>query len=500
MPFDDEDPTPTSVSALAAAGEEGEAPSLEDALGDETQDFRLFASLFDKKQASGKTLRRGEKDFEAHGTRAQAGALEASREAMHEVLSYTRSHKPRDCNRGWYFPEKWADAPDTLTGEGGGQVEVEGEKGAGLFARERVVVVEEEIKGPLSQSVGRVVTGLEGYKGTPGWLKTWLLPEEALYLVERGSLDLWWPARGIEDVFPMKKDGQDEVGDETQKFEDYELGVPLSLQAAYALLIGNDGERGKVSLEKYQVYANLRRTGYKIMRATQMPLPPPLPAKPPQSLWQWLISLLPTSISSQTNPPPFGPLVKPGLYRSYTPIFTQLALIPHHEPTPQPKANTPVPQEPFNIHFHVWKSSTAFPKTKPPPPDFRIAVADARASSVPTLEQLTALLEIRAPWDPPDFPTQTQNLNQGKNQGRNNQGQMYKRLKHAWRNAVVAVVDRGLISYVRFGEMAFARERLYEGFGGGAVGAGGGKGKRGGRSGRGGRGGRGGARRRGRGG
>ncbi|KAI1214449.1 tRNA-splicing endonuclease subunit sen54 N-term-domain-containing protein [Annulohypoxylon truncatum] len=489
MPFDDEDPTPSSASALAtmAGEEEGEAPSLEDALADETQDFRLFASLFDKKGASGKTLRRGEKDFEAHGTRAQAGALEASRDAMRDVLSYTRSHKPKDWNRGWYFPDKWAGAPD---GAEEGEVEVEGVKGAGLFARERVVVVEEEIKGPLSQSVGRVVTGIEGYKGTPGWLKTWLLPEEALYLVERGSLDLWWPARGIEDVFPAKKDGQSEAGEETKEFEDYELGVPLSLQAAYALLIGYDGERGKVSLEKYQVYANLRRTGYKIMRATHMPLPPPLPAKPSQNLWQWLISLLPTTyISSQTNPPPFGPLVKPGLYRSYTPIFAQLALIPRHEPTPQPKADTPTkPEEPFNIHYHVWKSSTSFPKTKPPAPDFRIAVADARASSVPTLEQLTALLEVRTPWDPPEESPNQKQGQKGKGNG-NNQGLMYKRLKHAWRNAVIAVVDRGLISYVRFGEMAFARERLYEGFGSGA--AGGGKGKRGGRSGRGGRGGRG---------
>ncbi|KAI1106516.1 tRNA-splicing endonuclease subunit sen54 N-term-domain-containing protein [Jackrogersella minutella] len=458
MPFDDEDPKPTSASTLTTGDQGGadEAPSLEDALGDETQDFRLFASLFDKKQASGKTLRRGEKDFEAHGTRAQEGALEASRGAMHDVLSYTRSHRPRDYNRGWYFPDKWVDAP--------AEEEREGEKGAGLFARERVVAVEEEIKGPLSQNMGRVVTGLEGYKMTTGWLKTWLLPEEALYLVERGSLDLWWPARGIEDVFPVK-DGQNETKDEAKDSEDYELGIPLSLQAAYSLLIGEDGERGKVSLEKYQVYANLRRTGYKIMRATSMPLPPPIPGKPPsQTLWQWLFSLFPST--SRQHPPPYGPLVKPGLYRSYTPIFTQLALIPRHAPTPQPQASTPPPQEPFVIHFYVWKSSAAFPKTKPPAPDFRIAVADARASAVPSLEQMAALLERRTPWDPPDRD--------------GGQGQMYRRLKHAWRNAVVAVVDRGLISYVRFGEMAFGEERLYERIGGGGRG---GKGKRGGRGG-----------------
>ncbi|KAI1480737.1 tRNA-splicing endonuclease subunit sen54 N-term-domain-containing protein [Daldinia eschscholtzii] len=467
MAFDDEDPVPSSALA-PAAGDQGadEAPSLEDALADETQDFRLFASLFDKKQAGGKTLRRGEKDFESHGTRAQQGALDASRAAMQDVLSYTRSHKPKDHTRAWYFPDKWAGVPPAE--------ETEGEKGAGLFARERVVAVENEIKGPLGQNTGRVVTGpgLEGYKQTPGWLKTWLLPEEALYLVERGSLDLWWPARGIEDILPvMKQDGKDNDNDDetSRKFEDYELGVPLSFQAAYALLIGKDGERGKVSLEKYQVYANLRRTGYKIMRATSITLPPDVSTRsssspsPLQTLWQWLFSLS----LSQTNPPSYGPLVKPGLYRSYNPIFAQLSLLPRHVPTPNLHASTPSPEEPFRIHFHVWKSSTTFSKTKPPPPDFRIAVADARESSVPTLEQLTALLERCTPWDPPE-------IKDGPGAGA---GAMYRRLKHAWRNAVVAVVDRGLISYVRFGEMAFGEERLYERVGGGR----GAKGKRGGR-------------------
>ncbi|KAI1135362.1 tRNA-splicing endonuclease subunit sen54 N-term-domain-containing protein [Hypoxylon sp. FL0543] len=470
MPFDDEDLVlPSGLAPVP--GEEG---ADEDALADETQDFRLFTSFFDKKAASGKTLRRGEKDFESHGTRAQEGALEASRAAMHEVLSYTRSHRPKDINRGWYFPDKWADAPS--------EEQREVEKGARMFAPDRVVVVEGDLRGPLGHNTGRVVTGpgFEAYKQTPGALKTWLLPEEALYLVERGSLDLWWPSRAIEGIFPVKKGDESEPADEpSAEFEDYELGIPLSLQAAYALFIGKDGERGKITIEKYQVYANLRRTGYKIIRATPIPLPPSIPTKSPRSLWQWLFSLFPTI--SQSHPPPYGPLVKPGLYRSYNQIFAQLALIPRHEPTPQPKASTPAPEEPFNIHFHIWKSSTAFSKTKPPPPDFRIAVADARSSSVPTLEQMTALLERCTPWDPPERPRE------GQNGG--GPGQLYRRLKHGWRNAVVAVVDGGLISYIRFGEMAFGEERLYERIGTGGRGS---KGKRGGRNGRGGRGGRGG--------
>ncbi|KAI2610727.1 tRNA-splicing endonuclease subunit sen54 N-term-domain-containing protein [Hypoxylon fragiforme] len=476
MPFDDEDLTLGAPALTPSAGDHhgggtDDAPSLEDALGDEMQDFRLFSSLFDKKQASGKTLRRGEKDFESHGTRAQEGALEASRTAMHEVLSYTRRHKPKDHTRAWYFPDKWVDVP--------AEEEREGEKGAGLFARERVVAVESEIKGPLGQNTGRVVTGLEGYKHTPGWLKTWLLPEEALYMVERGSLDLWWPARGIEDIFLEKKVGEE--GDDADKeFEDYELGIPLSFQAVYSLLIGADGERGKVSLEKYQVYANLRRTGYKVMRATLMPLPPPTPPKPPyQALWEWLFTLvLPSKNpqSSSSSHPSYGPLVKPGLYRSYNQIFSPLALLPRHKPTPHPSPSTPAAEEPFNIHYDVWKSSTPFPKTKPPPPEFRIAVVDARDSAVPTLQQMTALLERCTPWDPPEQP----NPNQKGGRGGGQQvapGQVYRRLKHGWRNAVVAVVDRGIISFVRFGEMAFGEERLFERIGGGGGGRGRGRGK-----------------------
>jgi tRNA-splicing endonuclease subunit Sen54 len=107
-------------------------------------------------------------------------------------------------------------------------------------------------------------------------------------------------------------------------------------------------------------------------------------------------------------------------------------------------------------------------KTKPPPPDFQMAVVDARESSVPTLGQLDALL-LSTPWDPPSE----------KDEGKTGAGFIYKRLKHGWRNAILAIVDRGLISYMRFGEMAFGEELLYENSGSRP------KAKRGGRAGRG---------------
>jgi len=61
----------------------------------------------------------------------------------------------------------------------------------------------------------------------------WLLPEETIYLVERGNLECWW-----------------------------EEGVPMSLQGVYATALDGCG-----GLERYQVYAYLKRAGYILARA-----------------------------------------------------------------------------------------------------------------------------------------------------------------------------------------------------------------------------------------
>ncbi|KAJ4306980.1 tRNA-splicing endonuclease subunit sen54 [Collariella sp. IMI 366227] len=115
------------------------------------------------------------------------------------------------------------------------------------------------------------------------------------------------------------------------------MGFPLSLQAAYALLIGEDGERGKISLQKFQVYANLKRCGYNVLRA---------------------------------------------LLNSQHPLHHQ-----HH--SQQPSWNETL--DPFTIHYHVWKSAQKWTKLRHPPPDFRLAIVDAQSSSVPTLAEISPL-------------------------------------------------------------------------------------------------------------
>lgn len=483
--------TPNTTTTTATATDDLTAEDLIEDEGAASQDFRAFAAALQFRKTAGvsaQTIRRGEKDFEAHGTRAQADALEQSRAAMRDVLSYTRVH-PAGGNkggsapaRGWVFQGWWEgyeegeEGASVEGGGGGGKEGREGEKKPFGFVRERVVVLEGS--SVASQALGRAVTGQA--KDRPARGRDWLLPEEALYLVERGSLDLWWPLKGVEEIFPP--DGTAEVAkeegeDAEEEADEYDVGFPLSLQAAYALLIGEDGERGKISLQKFQVYSNLKRCGYNILRA-----PPTTkhPATKPATttLWQWFASLL----TKTPHHPPYGPLVQPGLYRSYASIYHQMALLPRHIPSATPTTPPPPTHDPFTVHFHVWKSAQKWTKLRHPPPDFQIAVVDAQATSVPTGSEITALLAATPPapgkpeWAGP--------------------GRIYARLKHGYRNVLVAVVDHGVINYMRFAEGTFGTEEVFRRFdyrGGGGRGGKKGGGRNNGRGGRGGggRGGRG---------
>ncbi|KUJ23186.1 uncharacterized protein LY89DRAFT_635400 [Mollisia scopiformis] len=426
-------------------------------LGDEFQDFRFLAALTAK--SGGQLPKRGEKDFEPHGTKHQDGILSASRQAMHDALSYTRVHTSKQYNRAFYYGE-----------EGLPRDEVIREDWRQGLDDDHVILVESD-KGPHFKTMGKTNTG----KRDPG---IWLLPEEALYLVERGNLDLWWPSRSSytsvvpdEDNTDMKEkvDTQDEVDE----------GFPMSLQAAFSMLIGQDGERGKVSLERYTVYAHLKRMGYAILRASDWDVTQP--GKPqshqvelisePTSAFSWLFGKFFAEKEIQHSQ--YGPLVKPGMYRSYNSIYRQIAVIPRHKPNPNPSAPAPIPNDPYRVVFLLWKPSRlpTFAKSNPGLPDFRVAITDARSTCVPSLGQISSLLES-TPWAPP------------KGSEFEGQGKVYQRLKNGWRNVVLAVIDQGVISYLRLGEVAFGDERMYERFdAGGNSGS-----KRGGGAGRGGRG------------
>ncbi|KAJ9632373.1 tRNA-splicing endonuclease subunit sen54 [Taxawa tesnikishii (nom. ined.)] len=166
-----------------------------------------------------------------------------------------------------------------------------------------------------------------------------------------GSMDVRWPADGDED------DG---------------LGVPMSLQGAYAAFIGLEGDvGGSLTFERYSVYTALKRMG----------------AQGP-------------STSSARSKLPH--------YLSY--LETRLT--------------------------HLQKSD-------PGPPDFRIAVINARETSIPTLAQLGALLDT-TPYAPPV-----------------QDAQLYVKLRNGYKNVILAIVDQGVTSYLRVADAGFGNEKLY---------------------------------------
>ncbi|KAL2799873.1 hypothetical protein BJX66DRAFT_322019 [Aspergillus keveii] len=312
-----------------------DAGHIEVDLSDETQDFRMLNSLsFSLADTDDLSLpKRGEKDFEPNPTLFQADILSASRQAMHNALSYPRLHNPKNRVIGIYAPNGPAPPPEPKLD---------------------TIAEDAPIKKPLPTSIGVssdtcvYVTNLKGGQfKTIGqadrWNRVWLLPEEALYLLERGSLDIRWPRGAVGDG------EEDDIEDS---------GIPMSLQAAYASFIGHSG----LTMERFSVYTGLRRLGYSVFRAPG---------------WSQ------NDTAGSAGQPEAGQLVKrqgPGLVGIFTRFLRWL------QDTPSTTALGPV----IGFGFHRGYN-----------PDFRIAVVNARADTdMPTLSQISSLLES-TPLDPP---------------------------------------------------------------------------------------------------
>ncbi|KAE8152911.1 putative tRNA splicing endonuclease subunit [Aspergillus avenaceus] len=408
-------------------------------LSDETQDFRMLNHLSFLSDSSATLPKRGEKDFEPNPTLYQADILDASRQAMHNALAHPRLHNTKNIVVGIYAPDGPApprsSAPskslDTIA-EGDAESrpaqtatdteEPQFKKPAGMGVHLDSCVYVSNPKGQFFKNMGRA----------DRWNRVWLLPEEALYLLERGSLDIRWPTSAT---------GCDDEGDSEDS------GIPMSLQAAYACFIG----RGGLSVDRYSVYTGLKRLGYTLIRApgwygeadettedSQNKRQGPGLAGIYGRFMNWLYSSNTTAV---------GPVAGLGIHRSYNDIYHKLSIIPWHDPT-APQDQPPQTEPPFRVVLHVYKPSTPFRKSAPPTPDFRIAVVNARTqTTMPTMAQLGTLLDS-TPLDPP--------------KGEKMQRQLYMRLRNGYRNVVLAVVDQGVVSYLRIADAAFGKEKIYE--------------------------------------
>ncbi|GAA5868606.1 hypothetical protein JCM3774_005444 [Rhodotorula dairenensis] len=262
-----------------------------------------------------------------------------------------------------------------------------------------------------------------------------LLPEEALYMVERGAIELWTEsANGAR--------------------------VPMSVQQAWAELLGHD----EMTPERYQVYAFLRRLGYVVIRARpilgaeRIVTPKKLPlyravldtALRPIALFRDYVLRLVADFRSFLRTPRNGArqirysatralrrgegeiksLLSGRTWTVYDKMFSHLQIVPsgHDRPLPrgplphQPSPLTPLDppasveayspaslkvaklpslQEfPYQTFFHVYKPVTKYKKSDPPEPDFRMVVINAATTPMPDLFEFTALFDS-TPMPPP---------------------------------------------------------------------------------------------------
>ncbi|ETN45203.1 uncharacterized protein HMPREF1541_10080 [Cyphellophora europaea CBS 101466] len=431
----DEDALPSSSRGPQSAGEGEEGD-------EEAQDFRYLASLTGgSKQLQGATLKRGVKDFEPNPTRSQADALGESRIAMYDALSVLRSQAAKNHNVGQFVDDRSCGRPWDLRL----RASLRGEDWDS-----RCVVIY-KFKSTFSRTIGR--------GDFRSW--TWLLPEEALYLLERGSLDIRWPDVPSPDEAHT---GEPELASSTanidsepeQASEAEPLGeLPMSLQGAYATFVGRSG----LTMDRYLVYTGLRRLGYVVQRASswfdfnqtqsnddssdKLPLPATLATRPftSPSLLSRLISFI-VNPRIGTSCPSHGPLLAPGLYRNYNDVFRSFSLIPYGPP--RLHKDRTEPGGPFSIAFHVWRPSSPYKKSAPPPVDFRICVLDARATNVPTMTDIGTLLDSM-PSD--ELPTDKR---------------AEAKIKHGKRSVILAVVDIGVVSYLRFNDASVGSYKIYE--------------------------------------
>ncbi|KAL0058373.1 tRNA-splicing endonuclease subunit sen54 [Marasmius tenuissimus] len=392
--------------------------------------------------------KRGEKEFEPSaegGSNLQQFILNRSRNAMFDALRAVRSTSQKSLCYGVYHPE---------------------------LCRVSVPITRGQVISTIGHSAPRPTVLPDGTTKIQKRLE--LLPEEAIYLIERGSMFCW-----KDSVIVY---GASNTDSKENPFEVIE-GAPMTVQQAFTELIGKEG----LTLEKYQaglaVYSYLKRLGYSVTRTVppnehyptaepfpslKLPAPPPLVPTVMQRIRD-VFSIIPNCITSIINrvlgrkrftwwrPLRFGRWIC-GTVR-YGELFKALRIIPagHSVPlyTPPEPVNRSAQESPYKFFYNVYKPPTAFKKSAPGPPDYQIAVVDARTTPMPTLHELTALYDISPEWPvpmpkyrrppPPPRPGQPP---LPERRGPN----PFAALRAGKKTVVIAVVDAGNVGFFRFAQ------------------------------------------------
>lgn len=380
--------------------------------------------------------KRGEKDFEPTGFEAQARALEKSRKAMFDVIRCERIVASKNISIATWEPSLNRAVVDLPKGI--------------LFSSMGVSRKVSLLRDGLDEDLERYhhpdrtdweIDGIwkEGkfYEKTRSRLE--LFPEEALYMVERGSLECRLRSYSSHRQSGIRDDHDDNAKD----------WIPMSVQQAFATMLFKDD----LTREKYQLYAYLKRLGYVVQRrdvieqlrasaalkrSTSATMEAPLETKGViadprhplrmvtiidlamyplrrilqigihslhrlsfvfQKALQWLRNFVAARSKSRASINQVGRGVL-GIggkrWERYEEVFERLRIVPSGHDSPLrprlPASHLQRNDEVPEVFFYAWRPATRFKKTDPPLPEYRIAIVDARKTTLPSLYAFQTLL------------------------------------------------------------------------------------------------------------
>ncbi|EPQ28130.1 uncharacterized protein PFL1_04457 [Pseudozyma flocculosa PF-1] len=469
-----------SASANAGPSTPSRGPSAAPAGGDDSEgedempDYLRLAALTSKaagsKAKSGTAAaaapvaipKRGEKDFEPTGFGGQSKLLERSREAMINAISGERRSMNKGLTTASWDPLLCRAVVHELQGK---MFETTGQ-----MARRQVLVDDDCDDGDRRQGQRDIARPAGDQAPTQGKAPRYktvsrneLLPEEALFLLERGSLVLF--ARPPPPTFDGEgADAAATAADDAREAWRREQVEPMSLQQAFATLRAADVDR--IRSEKPPPSSADRRrkkaaafpaaaaaTDSNTSDSTRIEekgilADPKRPLKlvndldlllyVPRRIWQllgdaahwvaqWMRSVSArmaaiasrvvsgrrsssssSSAASSASAASSSSLLGLGTgggggrhrgllgspkWDSYNGVYETLQIVPSGHDRPFPTRPTPLPRRagsaaddevdlrPF---YYAWRPATAYRKTHPPPPEFRIAIIDAKRQPVPS--------------------------------------------------------------------------------------------------------------------
>lgn len=381
--------------------------------------------------------RRSDKYFDPDGSNTQNAKLEESRRQMYLALLSVRCHHKKLFLAAVWIPQKQ-------------------------------MALVPHAKGNFFKDIG-VAHNFKRKKKIQGM---WVNPVETVYLTERGSMVTYLADENFMDF----------IESDALEF-DYMTLTQLSMAHLYSVALGSDPGL----IDKYQVYALLKRSGYMIMEFrhhyNQFDSWHELQLKlnPRKSLWtkvkDWIAAFgmfsrnLNRSFYRQTTH-----------YLNYTLVFESLQILNSY-PAFESLSLPPLPDKRYEITYNVWKPNQAFSKKSPPMPNFQVCVLNIERVPFPPLNAIKSMWnqlnfsfasqEARAP-----VPKKTSNKKQqlskkevrlqrkkdreSKLDSRIIERNKYLKLRDAklkagasGRSIILATVDNGIINFNALNETEF---------------------------------------------